>query len=442
MLPDTLLAYVPDEPGAATRRLHDWRRARRPDRHRPLPVQFNTWYACDELPEETRLTALIPTAARLGCEVFVLDAGWYASRKGDPNDDWYMRAGDWIIDRRRLPSGFRRLREMCAQQGMALGIWCEPEAVGPRAQIRQTGASWLHHLDGKPPPPDGRAVLHLGVPEAWEHARRLLFDLIRDSGATWLKWDFNANLGAGGWAPDLPAALTDQDPLVAHYHGLYRLEDVLRGAFPDLVLEMCASGAGRMDGAILSHAHTHWLSDQPHAVAKLAIHFGMQQAHPAICCNDWLIDWPARSYHGVPGVDRRGDLMFRLHVAMLGSFGVSAPIDEWAEPDLAIAAGQIALYRNRLRTLIQNGDQYLLTEAPPFDGGGDWAAIWYLEKTGQSGALFTFRLEGTSERHFPLPGFKGGRWRIVGNGGVPVNNGIQVMLSEPYRSTVLVVEQT
>src|SRR6185503_12957496 len=130
------------------------------------------------------------------------------------------------------------------------------------------------------------------------------------------------DLGAGGWAPGLPAELTRSDPLVAHYAGLYRLQDAIRTAFPDLVLEMCAGGGGRMDGEILSRAHTNWMSDQAGAVRKLAIHFGTQLAHPAVTCNDWLIDWPGDP-KGQPGqaesealVDGRGDLAFRLRVAM------------------------------------------------------------------------------------------------------------------------------
>ena len=103
-----------------------------------------------------------------------------------------------------------------------------------------------------------------------------------------MKWDFNADLGAGGWAPGLPETLTEQDPLVAHYDGLYRLQDAIRRWFPDLILEMCASGGGRMDGELLSHAHVNWVSDQPGPLRKLAIHFGTQLAHPAVVCNDWL----------------------------------------------------------------------------------------------------------------------------------------------------------
>ncbi len=441
-LPEALLAYVPGDPGAATRQLHDWRRARRPDPRRPVPVQFNTWYACDETPDTARLGALVPLAARLGCEVFVLDAGWYASLDGDPDADWYMRVGDWAVDRKRFPEGLGGPREACAAAGMGFGIWCEPEAVGPRARLRRAHPEWLHHMDGKPPAPAARAVLHLGVPKAWEHARDLLFGLVRDSGASWLKWDFNANLDAGGWAPGLPAELTGQDPLVAHYHGLYRLQDALRAAFPLLVLEMCASGAGRMDGAILAHAHTSWLSDQPQAVAKLAIHFGMQRAHPAVCCNDWLVDWPPRAHSGVEGIDHRGDLEFRLRVAMLGSFGISAPIDGWSEADLAIAAAHVALYRDRVRALIQDGGQYQLTEAPPLDGQGDWAAIWHVAKDGGAGVLFAFRLEGAAERSFALPGLREGVWRVTGEGGAPAGSGLRVTLPERFRSALLLVDVT
>src|SRR6185312_7549454 len=161
-------------------RLHDWRRARRPDPGRPIPVQFNTWYHFDERPDAARLVALVPHAARLGCEVFVLDAGWYASRDGDPDDDWYMRAGDWIVDRERFPVGLGVVRDACQAAGMGFGIWCEPEAVGPRARIRHEHPDWLHQLDDKAPLPGSRALLHLGAPEAWAHARDLLFGLVRD----------------------------------------------------------------------------------------------------------------------------------------------------------------------------------------------------------------------------------------------------------------------
>jgi len=438
-LPAVLLGFDAAGLDVVTRRLHDWRRARRPDPDRPIPVQFNTWYACDEEVSEARVLALIPQAASLGCEVFVLDAGWYTTHFWSPLANWHSRAGDWVTDAARFPHGLAPVAAACRAAGMGFGVWCEPEAVGACARLRQEHPEWLHHIDGKPPGSDARAILHLGVPCAWEHALALLTGLVQATGAVWLKWDFNADLGAGGWSPALPPELTGADPLVAHTIGLYRLQDALRAACPGLVLEMCASGGGRMDGAILAHAHTNWISDQPQAVAKLAIHAGMQRAHPAVSCNDWLVDWPPRFYSGIAGIDRRGDLAFRLRVAMLASFGISAPVGDWSEADRDTVRAHVALYRERLRPLIHHGDQYLLTAPPPLDGQGDWAAIWYVAKDGGAGALFAFRLQGAATRDFALPGLAAGPRRLEGEAAGLVADGVRVTLAAPFSSALVMV---
>jgi hypothetical protein len=46
-----------------------------------------------------------------------------------------------------------------------------------------------------------------------------------------------------------------------------------------------------MDGAILSHAHTNWLSDQPQAVAKLAVHFDMHLPCPLLSVCSFSLRW-------------------------------------------------------------------------------------------------------------------------------------------------------
>jgi alpha-galactosidase len=219
---------------------------------------------------------------------------------------------------------------------------------------------------------------------------------------------------------------------------------------------MCAGGGGRMDGEILSHAHVNWMSDQSGAVRKLAMHFGTQLAHPAVTCNDWLIDWPGRQ--GGPSgqvgpaslVDWRGDLDFRLRVAMLGTFGISAPIDAWSPDDIATTAAHVELCVTKVRPLIHRGDQHYLTIAPRPDGNSDWAALWYAAKDGRSGALFAFRLAGSEgTRTFGLPGLKEeGRYRVgFGSGetvvrtGAELSAGLKIVLTEPFRSELRLVEQ-
>jgi alpha-galactosidase len=454
-LPTVLFGRFEGGLNGATQRLHDYRRAHRPDPERPMAVQFNSWYPYLGEPNAEAMLRLVPLAQRLGCEAFVVDAGWYKTDESDGEGDWMARTGDWRTSRQRFPKGLREVSARCREHGLAFGLWFEPEVIGSLSAIRRDHPEWLHHIEGRPPAAEERAVLNLGVPAARRHAFERVTRILSSVGVDWMKWDFNADLGAGGWAPGLPPALTDQDPLVAHYEGVYRLQDAIRRWFPDLTLEMCASGGGRMDGELLSHAHVNWLSDQPGAVRKLAIHVGSQLAHPAVVCNDWLIEWPPGSIAGYDdedagGLDERGDLPFRLRIAMLGSFGISARIDRWPEADFALAAAHVALYREKLRAIIQEGDQYLLTEAPPGDGNGDWTALWYAAKDGTKGVLFAFRLAGAAaERVFALPGlvpdrsyqasfFSGAASETTG---AALARGLSVAIPAQFQSALCYVEQ-
>ena len=452
-LPGVLFGRVAGRMNATTQRLHDWRNRRRPDPDRPVPVQFNSWFGYFGEPTAADILPVLPVARRLGCEVFVLDAGWYRTDDDDSDAAWFDRTGDWQVSHARFPGGLAPIAEACHAQGLGFGLWFEPESIGVLSSVRRRHPDWLHHLDGRPPGPAERAILHLGVPDAWWHAFERIAAILRATRAVWMKWDFNADLFAGGWAPDLPAELTDEDPLIAHYRGLYRLQDAIRSAFPSLTLEMCASGGGRMDGAILSRAHVNWISDQPGPLRKLAIHFGSQLAHPAIACNDWLVEWPPGPVPGYDDADgavhHLGDLPFRLRVAMLGSFGISARVAEWSADDQTIAADHVRFYRHHLRPIIQHGRQYLLTMPPAPDGSGDWAAIWYTRRDRSGGVLLAFRLAGADatrvfqlpglsrDRHYRIRRFEETRWHDLPD---PLAPGLSVHVDAPFRSALIRVE--
>jgi len=454
-LPGVLFGRIAGRMNASTQRLHDWRNRHRPDPDRTIPVQFNSWYGYFGEPTAAAILPVIPLARQLGCETFVLDAGWYRPDDDDSDAEWFHRTGDWQVSHTRFPGGLRPIAEACRAHNLGFGLWFEPESIGVLSSIRRLHPEWLHHLEGRAPAATERAILHLGVPDAWWHAFDRVAAILRSADVTWMKWDFNADLFAGGWAPGLPAALTDEDPLIAHYRGLYRLQDAIRAAFPGLVLEMCASGGGRMDAAILSRAHVNWISDQPGPLRKLAIHFGSQLAHPAITCNDWLVEWPPGAIPGYDDADDElrhlGDLPFRLRVAMLGSFGISARVDRWSEADIAVAAAHVRFYQRHLRPVIQHGRQYLLTMPPAPDGSGDWAAIWYTRRDRAGGVLLAFRLSGSdAERTFRLPGlsrdrryharlFEARDWAPLPE---PLDVGLTVHLDTPFRSALYRIETT
>lgn len=451
-LPDALLACIPGDLNDATQRLHDYRRLHvRPDPDRAIPVQFNSWYPYPGEPPVAKMKEFVDAAVELGCELFVQDAGWYTTEVEDPQESWWMRAGDWKVNPRLFPNGLEELSSYCQEHGLGFGIWFEPEGVSPSAVIRREHPEWLHVIGGRPTPSHERAMLHLGVPAARAFVRERILRVLRATQARWMKWDFNTSLLQGGWAAGLPEELTRQDPLIAHYRGLYLLQDELREALPELTLEMCAGGGQRFDGAILSHGHTNWMSDHTQALVKLAIHFGSQLAHPAIECNDWLIDWPPQSTsHTALTQDERGDVVFRTRVAMLGSFGISAPVERWSAEDRAAVKQHIVWYKQYVRPLVQTGDQYLLTEAPPLDGEGEWAAIWYAAKDASRGVLFVFRLASARIQHvFALAGLsRDATYRLQTPEGLTITRrgsdlaaGLSVSVDAPFRSALISIER-
>lgn len=451
-LPDMLLGCVAGDLNAATQLMHRYLRRRRPDSTRTIPVQFNSWFPYQGEPPVDTMKAYAARASALGCEIFVLDAGWYTTETENPDEGWWLRTGDWAVNRKLFPNGLEELSDYCREQGMDFGIWIEPEAVGPSAVIRREHLEWLHNVGGRIPPADQRAILNLGVPEARAWIRERMIALVRATKACWLKWDFNIDLAQGGWAEGLPPELTRQDPLVAHYRGLYLLEDELREAVPGMILEVCSSGGSRFDAEILSHAHAYWISDQTHPLMKLAIHFGSQLAHPPEQCNDWLVEWPPHEGQYDPlraAGGEQGDLAFRTRVAMLGSFGISAPVEKWSDDDVATFRKHAEWYKQFVRPVIQEGNQYLLTEPPPLDGNGDWAAIWYALPEGTRGTLFAFRLaNGPRTRTFALPGLNPLSSYVVKSPegwsatatGAQLAEGFAVEAEAPFRSVLLSVE--
>jgi alpha-galactosidase len=405
-LPEAIIITAGDL-NAATQKLHDLRRRLQVGDLGRIPVQFNSWYPFPGDPAVGDMKRLASTALELGAEVFVLDGGWHVNESDPVRDDPWQSTGDWHANPRLFPNGLRELSDHCHKIGIGFGIWFEPEGIGYSSGLRTRHPEWHHWINGRAPAADKRAILHLGVPEARAHVRDVMLRIIRDTGATWVKWDFNADLVSGGWPAGTPDALARKDPVLAHYEGLYQLQEELRAAVPDLVLEMCASGGGRFDGRILRHAHTNWMSDQANPLKNLSIHFGSQLAHPARFCNDWLIAWPPAEHvrHGGSNPDLRGDLKFRLRGAMLGTFGLSSRLELWSADEIATAREHIAWYKDKARDVIAAGDQYLLTEAPPLNGEGDWAAAWYAAKDSSRGVGYFFRLEGErAERTFALDG--------------------------------------
>ena len=135
------------------RRFHRHLRSRERAVSADRPVTLNVWEAVYFHHDLERLVELAERAAAVGVERYVLDDGWFGSRR-------HERAGlgDWAVSPDVWPQGLHPLVERVKGLGMQFGLWFEPEMVSPDSDLAaptRTG-SWPRGPTGPSPPATSR----------------------------------------------------------------------------------------------------------------------------------------------------------------------------------------------------------------------------------------------------------------------------------------------
>lgn len=232
------------------------RAARRPHPdNEAMSVVFNDYMnTLNGDPTTEKLLPLIEAAASVGAQIFCIDAGWY-----DDSGRWWDSVGEWMPSTTRFPGGLSEVIAVIRDAGMTPGLWLEPEVVGvqsPLAGILPDGAFMLRH--GRRVVEHGRYHLDLRHPAAIAHLDGVIDRLVSEFGIGFFKFDYNINPGAG--------TDHDSDSLGDGLLGMNRAHlawlDSVLDRHPGLVIENCASGAMRMDFALLSRLAMQSTSDQ------------------------------------------------------------------------------------------------------------------------------------------------------------------------------------
>lgn len=232
-----------------------------------LPIVFNDYMnTLEGDPTEGKLLPLIDAAARVGAEVFCIDAGWYDDTAG-----WWASVGDWRPSTARFPSGLGAVLDHVRSRGMVAGLWLEPEVVGVTSDAARTlpdeaflqrgGVRIVEH---------DRYLLDLRSIAARAHLDEAVDRLVGELGVGFFKLDFNVTPGAGTDldAPSVGAGLLEHNrALLTWLHGVL-------DRHPDLVLENCGSGAMRSDAAMLGVLQLQSTSDQQDPLLYPAIAVG------------------------------------------------------------------------------------------------------------------------------------------------------------------------
>ena len=235
---------------------HGYVRSRPTHPTTPRPVLLNTWEAVYFNHRLDVLTELADRAADAGMERFVLDDGWFGGRRHDGRG-----LGDWIVSDEVWPDGLTPLIDHVRSRGMDFGLWVEPEMANPDSDLVREHPDWLLRVPGREPPLARRQqALDLANPECFEHILGRLDEILAQHEIAFLKWDHNR---------DLIDAAHDGRP-ATHRQTLaaYALFDELRRRHPDVEIETCASGGGRVDLGILKRTDRLWASDTIDALER------------------------------------------------------------------------------------------------------------------------------------------------------------------------------
>ncbi|ABY21904.1 alpha-galactosidase [Renibacterium salmoninarum ATCC 33209] len=119
-------------------RFHQDLRARPQHPKAPRPVTLNSWEAVYFDHDLERLKEIVAAATSVGIERFVLDDGWFGSRRDDTSG-----LGDWQVSTDVWPTGLGPLVEAVRAAEMQFGLWFEPEY----GQSRQRSGSKSSGMD-------------------------------------------------------------------------------------------------------------------------------------------------------------------------------------------------------------------------------------------------------------------------------------------------------
>ncbi|GAB2536372.1 alpha-galactosidase [Brachybacterium huguangmaarense] len=333
-------AYAADGLDTIARRFHRLLRARPQHVSTDRPVTLNVWEAVYFDHDLARLTELADRAADLGVERFVLDDGWFGSRRND-----HSGLGDWVVSADVWPDGLGPLVDHVTGLGMQFGLWFEPEMVNEDSDVARAHPEWIMGPSPDRLPLESRhqQVLNLSIPEAWDHVHDQMDAILSQYDIAYIKWDHNRDLLESATRAT-GAAATHEQTLAA-----YRLMDALKRDHPGLEIETCASGGARVDLGVLERTDRVWVSDCIDPLERQQMNRWTSQLVPLELMGTHVAS--GRSHT----TGRLHDLSFRAASALFGHLGIEWDLSQANETEIAELRAWIALYKEH-RELLFTGD--------------------------------------------------------------------------------------
>ncbi len=383
--PVLALAYSNEGVGGASRSFHRWARNNNKvhNGNQLRKILLNSWEGVYLNVNQKGMEEMMDGVRDLGGELFVMDDGWFGGKYKRSVDDCAL--GDWVTDTEKLPDGVPALAKAASDRGLKFGIWIEPEMTNTKSELYEKHPDWIVcHPTRTPVTGRGgtQLILDMSNPEVQDFVFNVVDNLMKETpDIYYIKWDANFeihNFGSHYLSAD------NQSHLYVDYHlGLKKTLERIRAKYPDLVIQCCASGGGRVNYGLMPYFEEFWVSDNTDAQQRLFIQWGTSMFFPPCAMAQHVSASPNHQTH------RSIPLKFRFAVAMTGRLGMEMKPSDLTKEETEFAKKAFETYK-QIRPIIQQGDLYRLIS--PYDNLGYCSEMFVNEQKSEA-VFFAYKFE-------------------------------------------------
>ena len=396
--PKLAMVYSEEGKGGVSRAFHRWGRNGQLHNGKALrEILLNSWEGVYMDVNQEVCEKMMDGIKELGGELFVVDDGWFGRKYRRTNDSQAL--GDWMTDTQKLPNGVPALLKAAEDRGLKFGIWIEPEMTNSKSELFEAHPDWVvaHPTRELSMGRGGtQLVLDLSNPKVQDFVVGIVDDLVKENPRLhYIKWDCNMsmqNYGSSYLTAD------KQSHLFVDYHlGLKNALERIRKAHPDLVIQLCSSGGGRVNWGALPYFDEFWVSDDTDAQQRLFIQWGTSHFFPNLAMAQHVSASPNHQ------TGRVIPLKFRFDVAMTGRLGMEMKPSDLNDREREYAKKAVAFYKE-IRPIVQLGDQYRLLS--PYENNGFCSEMFVSEDKSEA-VFFCYKFENYIGLETP-------RWHMAG----------------------------
>lgn len=220
----------------------------------PIAHLSTAFYEMDHCTEAIAL-AHLDAGKGLGFECFWYDA--YYGKDDFPVVGNYVLPVERGFNTSRFPNGLKPIAEAVHGAGLQFLMWFEPERICPGTLMAIEHPEWVVM-----PEDGGWGMFNLAIPEARRYITDYIGGLIDAYGLNWVRID-NAVSYKPLWQKLDTMAGSNRVGMaeIRYVEGLYRWWDDMLATHPDIAIDNCASGGGRIDLELCSRAIPLWRTD-------------------------------------------------------------------------------------------------------------------------------------------------------------------------------------